>query len=279
MCAPAAPTPTDPVRAARAQGAENRQTAVTTSQLSNPNIYGPEGSRTVTYNGNIPTITNTLSPEQRDLYNQGVTQRGLLGSLGIQGAEGLRGVFGSPVDFSGASQVGTGEQTRDRVISAMMGRGNEQFRQREDDKNSEMIARGLRPGTEAYDREMQRIDEARNDYGTQVEATAGQEVGREFGMDSARRQQDITEILARREVPLNELIGLLSGSQVGGGGATNTASGGGFTGATVAPANIAGAYQQADANALDVWGNQVNSANQQQAAAASMIGSYITAAM
>ena len=95
-----------------------------------------------------------------------------------------------------------------------MSRANEGFAQTEEQKNSDLRAAGIAPGTEAYDREMQRIDEARNDYRLQAEGKAGAEVSRDFGMDSELRRQQIAEMLAGRQTPLNEITALMSGSQV-----------------------------------------------------------------
>ena len=280
MCAPAAPKPTDPVAAAQAQGIENRRTALYGSVLSNPNITGPEGSRTVTYNGNIPTITNTLSPEQQGLYDQNVALRGLMGGLSTDAANSLSGVVGQPLDTSGLPPGGSSSgETRQKVLDAMMGRYDTEAGQKTEQTQSDLVARGLAPGTEAYTREMDRIDRQRNDYRTQAEATAGQEASRDFAMDTTNRDKALQELLTSRSVPINELYGLLGlGTPGAGTGGAGSGSGaGGFTGSNVTPAPVAQGFANQDAQNIDIWGNQVAQANSQQGAAASIISAAITA--
>ena len=57
-----APAP-DYVGAAQATGASNLAAAVASGHINNPNVVNPYGSQTVTWNGNDPTLTQTLSPE------------------------------------------------------------------------------------------------------------------------------------------------------------------------------------------------------------------------
>ena len=60
--APAAPPTPDYAGAAQAQGAANVETARASAKLSNPNIYGPLGTQLVSYEGDIPTVRQTLTP-------------------------------------------------------------------------------------------------------------------------------------------------------------------------------------------------------------------------
>ena len=112
-----------------------------------------------------------------------------------------------------------------------MGRANEGFAQREDQTNSDLIARGLRPGTEAYAREMTRIDEARNDARQQAEIAGGNAADQAMRADMARRglavgeqaqtfgQQNslrgigTNEMVMGRQIPMSEYQTLLGASQ------------------------------------------------------------------
>lgn len=320
----------------------------------------------------VPTITTTLSPQEQAIYDQNTTTRGTLSQLGTQGAESLRGIVGKPLDVSGLPASPTtyrpgatptaldtrtlgnlpsaytpstnlpampkgSEALRNQVIEAMMARTNTDLGQRKEQLDSDMIARGLRPGTEAYARERDILERSRVDARSQAEAKAGEEVARAYGMDLSSRQegqqealansaqsfsqgmqrrgaqageqaqsfgqqgqvaqlqqgqqaqtyaqqsdarrQAITEALARRQVPLNEIIGLMSGSQVSSpfSGSNAAGSGGGFNSTSVAPPPIFGANQAANAYTTDVYNQQVGTANAQQGAAASIIGAAITA--
>jgi hypothetical protein len=162
-----------------------------------------------------PTITQKFSPEQQAIYEQQTRVKKLLGGLGEQGAQSLKGIVGKPLDFSGTPAMpGTAEDTRDKVINAMMSRVNEDTDVAKDRANSELIAAGIRPGSKAYDNNMRMIDRAYNDARNQAFLASGQEAQRDFALDSERRRQAITELLSQRQIPLNEITALMSGSQV-----------------------------------------------------------------
>ena len=164
---------------------------------------------------NQPTITQKFSPEQQAIYEQQTRVKQLLGGLGEQGARSLEGIVGRPLDFSGApSMPGTAEATREKVINAMMARVNEDTDVARENANSQLIAAGIRPGSKAYDNSMRAIDRAYNDARNQAFLAAGTEAQRDFSLDAERRRQAITELLSQRQIPLNEITALMSGSQV-----------------------------------------------------------------
>ena len=245
------PPAPDYVGAAQAQGAANIETARTQAQLNNPNVVSPYGTQTVSYgqvdqnafnqamedynfrlrrgdqnitmptqeqfrvNTDIPTVTQTFSPEQQALYDQQTRTQGQLGALGEQGANSLFGVVGQQLNLSGLPQApGSATDTRNQVIDAMMSRVNEDTGRQKDQLNSDLIAAGIRPGSKAYDDQMNLVNRGYNDARNQAYVSAGQEAQRDFGMDTQRRQQALSETLAQRQTPLNEITALLSGSQV-----------------------------------------------------------------
>lgn len=166
-------------------------------------------------NPNQATIRQQFSPEQQKIYDQQVKVKQLLGALGIQGSEALQGIVGRPLDFSGLPAMpGNAEGTRNKVIDAMMSRVNQDTDIAKDNTNSDLIAAGIRPGSKAYDNKMHMIDRSYNDARNQAFLASGQEASRDFGLDSERRRQAITEMLSQRQVPLNEITALMSGSQV-----------------------------------------------------------------
>jgi hypothetical protein len=165
--------------------------------------------------GNTPTITQTLSPEQQKLLDQQNTIKGLLGNLGIQGADALKGVVGKNLDLSGLSGMpGSADATRNKVYDAMMTRIGSDDARRRDDLNSNMVAAGHRLGSKAYDDQMHLQDRSYNDARQQAVLASGQEAQRDFGMDMQRRTQGLSELLTQRQTPLNEINALMSGSQV-----------------------------------------------------------------
>ena len=264
--------------AAGEQGQENLRAAGSQSRLNNPNFYGIGGSQTVTYGPDgTPTINQSLSPGQQGLYSQWLQNQGaagalagnMLGSGQVGGAfdtSGLPGM-GSALDPNGLpSMPGAYGDVRQKVIDAMMGRANEGFAQREDQTNSDLIARGIRPGTEAYAREMTRIDQAKNDARQQAEIAGGDaatqaiqsdlarrglaagEQGQQFGQQTTNRGMGMQELLAGRQVPMGELMALLNGSQF------QMPNLPGYQGNTqVAPAPLYGAATAESNYDVDVW--------------------------
>ncbi len=162
-----------------------------------------------------PTLIQKFSPEQQALYDQQNKIKQLLGGLGIQGAEALQGVVGRNLDLSGLpQQPGSYGDTRKSVIDAYMSRANEDYGKQTDNANSNMIAAGIHPGNKAYADQMQMIERSRNDARQQAEIAGGNAAQQAFGMDTSRRAQGLSELLAQRQTPLNEINALLSGSQV-----------------------------------------------------------------
>lgn len=218
MCAPSAPPAPDYAGAATAQGAANKEAAVASSRLNNPNVVNPYGTQTWQEGATAedrPTLTQTFSPEQQALYESSMQTKGLLGGLGTQGAEALQGVIGKNLDLSGAPAApGSAEQTRQSAYDAIMSRVNEDTTGQRDQRNSELIAAGIRPGTKAYDDAQNLISRQYNDARQQAILASGQEGQRDFTMDTQRRKDAIAEILAGRQTPLNEINALMSGSQV-----------------------------------------------------------------
>lgn len=258
------PPAPDYTGAAVAQGVANKESAIASSRLNNPNVVNPFGTQTWTEGATPdarPTLTQILSPEQQALLDQSNKSKGLLGGLGIQGATALQGVVGKNLDLSGAPAAPTSQGARADAYDAMMTRINEGTTASKDQKNSDLIAAGIRPGTKAYQDAMFGIDRGFNDARQQAMIASGAEGQRDFGMDTQSRKDAIAEILARRQTPLNEINALISGSQVSNpfavpGAAQNTG---------IQPAPLYNAANQTGQYQTDVW-------NQQQANSNGMMG-------
>src|SRR5918997_5306733 len=61
---------------------------------------------------------------------------------------------------------------------------------------------------------MQLLQRGLNDANTQAAVNSGALTTQAYQMDQDRRKQAITEQLAKRQIPLNEITALMSGSQV-----------------------------------------------------------------
>jgi len=253
------PPAPDYAGAATAQGAANLEAARATGRINNPNVNSIYGSQNVTWDGDTPTLTQTLSPEQQALYQKQVQAKGLLGDLSVSGANALKGIVGTGVDFAGMPGApGSAEETRTKAINALMGRVDEDTTKTRDQANSDLIAAGIRPGTKAYADRMALIDRGYNDARQQAFLAGGQEASRDFGIDTQRRKDAIAEYLTQRQTPLNEVNALQSGSQV-----SNPFAVPGYAqNAQAAPAPVFNAAMAQGSNAM----NQYNAEQAQQQA-------------
>lgn len=200
---------------------------------------------------NVGTVTQKLSPGEQAVYDKDLTARNNLGDLSITGSESLKDIIGQNIDFSGAPVVGDGSETREKVYQALMSRVNEDTTSQRDQANSELIARGIRPGTKAYDDAQNMISRQFNDARGVAETNAGNAAAQQFGMDTQARNAYIAELLSKRQTPLNEINALMSGAQVNNPFAGNI---GYQAGANAAPAPVmqgAGMTGQAGMNAAN----------------------------
>lgn len=109
MSKPDPPKPPDFQAQAQAQGAANLAGGAQTSVLSNPNIIGPTGTRTITGGPTVgfdrPTVTETLSPEQQAIFDaQNRISQGVL-DVGEAGLGRVGQTFAQPYDPSGLQNV------------------------------------------------------------------------------------------------------------------------------------------------------------------------------
>lgn len=145
--------------------------------------------------GGVPqfTQTTTFSPEQQAIFDQ--TQAAQSNLAGIAEAQSGRvsDVLSDPFQF-------TNQDAADWSYDLASTRILPQQQRNEDALRSQLINSGLRPGTQAWNSEMERLSMANTDQLNQL-ALQG-------------RSQAFGENLATRNQSLNELSALLSGSQV-----------------------------------------------------------------
>lgn len=183
------------------------------NQLNALNLVKPQLSKYA--DPNAATITQTLSPEQQKIYDQQVGNQQGLGSLATQGIGAAQGIIGSKLDYSGAPKApGDYSSLRNQVYDAMMARPNQDIAINRDNTNSNLVAAGIRPGSKAYDNAMNLVNRQQTDAQQQAIINAGNQTQQAYGMDMQSRQQGLAEQLAQRQVPLNEITALMSGSQV-----------------------------------------------------------------
>jgi len=288
---PAAPATPDYRGAAVEQGAANLEAARATARLSNPNTYTPYGTQLVSYDGDIPTIRQTLTPTAQKTLEaqQGVELS--LANLGAKGANTASGVLDKPFSFGGPNvqtsldlsgiakmPVNAGMTGQE----AIMKRLEPSLARQRTTTETNLINQGLRPGTEAYDNAIRSLGEQETDARTQavlqglnLDIGANQqgfgqqlEAGK-FG--NTAQQQALAEAIQLRQLPLNEITALMSGSQI------QNPQFGAYSGATVNAAPIfAGAQAQGQFDA-NTYNQQVAQANAQTAGMYSLGGAALGA--
>jgi hypothetical protein len=118
---PAAPAQPDPYKTAAAQTQGDIQSAIANATLGNIDTYTPLGSNVYTQTGTqtitdaqghpiqVPkySSTQTLSPQQQQLYDQQTALGSGLNNLAIQQTGKLTGLLGSPIDTSNVPALTT----------------------------------------------------------------------------------------------------------------------------------------------------------------------------
>jgi hypothetical protein len=195
------PDPPDTVGAAQAQGQANVEAARVQGRMSNPNIVTPFGGRTVKWSGDQPTITMNLSPEQLEIAKNFM-------SAGQAGSRNVREVFSTPFSTTPEDV----ERQRQEVSDALYQQGarylDPQYAQREEALRTRLANQGFQEGTEGYTEAMENLNRERT-------MSYGDLRDRAIAQGGAEQRALLAQQIALRQLPLNEVIGLLSGSQVG----------------------------------------------------------------
>lgn len=208
MCAPKAPEPPDPKETSAAATGTNVATAIANTMLGNVNQVTPDGTLTYGQTGSydwtdpftgtvhtVPTFTATqaLSDAQQQIKDQSdATSLNLAATANEQSAF-LKDYLGEPVDLNN-------EATEARLYELGAKRIDPRFERERDALETRLSNQGIVKGSEAYDREMERLAQSKTDAYNQL-ALQG-------------RAQATQEALTERNQPINEIIGLMSGAQV-----------------------------------------------------------------
>lgn len=132
----------------------------------------------------------------------------------------------------GVQGVGSvNDASRRRVEEAIMSRVDPYYSNLRDTTRNRLVSQGLEVGAPGYESEMKRLDQGYSDAIMQSVLAGGQEESRQVGLnsglqqqaynqasnnaqfDNAIRQQMLQEMLLQRQLPLNEMNALRSGSQ------------------------------------------------------------------
>lgn len=202
-----APTPPDPVATAAAQGSWNTFTAQQQQAMNMVGQNTPYGTLDYEQTGStwmtdpsgkkieVPNFTANvnLTPEQKAIFDK--TQAAQTNLAGIAQDQSARvgEILNDPFKFDNHDAENWAFDLASQRILPQQQRNEEALRTR-------LTNQGIRPGSAAWDTEMARLTNANSDQLNQLALTG--------------RQQGFSEALAQRNQPLNEIIGLMSGSQI-----------------------------------------------------------------
>lgn len=213
MCAPSPPAAPDFTGAATTQGSANTQSAIASALLNRGTQTTPYGTRTWTPQGtlNVPGIGDlpgfdlpnyssniSLTPQAQRIFDTQMSQSEQMAQLGNQSLGQTQTSLGRPLNISGVRDL------QDRAYGAMTSRLDPQWAQAGTSRETQLTNQGLRPGGEAYDNAMRVHNQGKNDAYQQAQLAA-----LSYG------PQLLQEEVALRQLPLNELNALRTGSQVG----------------------------------------------------------------
>jgi hypothetical protein len=287
--APAAPAAPDYTGAAIAQGTANIESARATAKLNNPNMYTPYGTQLVSYEGDVPTVRQTLTPTaQKSLEAQQNVDLSL-SNLAQKGTGIASNVLDKPFSFGGPdvqTSLDTSGIAKMPVNAGMT--GQEAIMQRLEPSlarqrvstETQLINQGLRPGTEAYNNAINLLGQQENDARTQA-VTQGLNLdiganaqGYNQALQSGQfantaQQQALAQAIQQRQMPLNEINALTSSSQI------ENPQFGAYAGSNVAPPPIAQATAQQGQFDQNTYNQQVASQNANTAGLYSLGGAGI----
>ncbi len=219
MNSPQAPQPPNAAQVARDQTTSNVQTGIAQATLGNTNQITPYGNLTYTETGGqnvggnwVPsyTATQTLSPEQQQIYNKttGLQSGALDTAKTVLGQ--VNNSVGTPLSFAGAPALPQDQtQLRNDAYNALTARSNTDLSRQEGAQQNLLANQGIAAGSEAYNRALDPINRARVDASNQATINAGNIAGQNLDQAQTLRNQYINELQTQRNQPLADYQALL----------------------------------------------------------------------
>lgn len=201
------PSAPDPAQTAAAQGQWNSFTAQQQQAMNMTNQNSPWGSLTYDQTGSqtiidpngraveVPryTANTTLTPQQQSIYDQTQAAELNLANIANEQSGRVGELLNNPFDYSNRDAENWAYDLASSRILPQQQKNEAALR-------TQLVNSGIRPGTAQWDSEMARLTNANTDQLNQLALTG--------------RQQGFNEQLAIRNQPLNEVIGLMSGTQI-----------------------------------------------------------------
>ena len=182
---------------------------------------GPAPNREDFYRGtesDVPryrAITE-LSPEEQAIFDLEQAGRLRFGQIADRQLGQIGGTLSDPftMDRFGAAPT-LNEETRQSVLADILARQQPQFDRTYDQIQTWLAGRGITdPNSPAYKDAVDEFYRAQNDFGLAAGQAALGQATQLYGVEQDARSRAIQEALMERQVPLNELAAMMSGSQV-----------------------------------------------------------------
>lgn len=258
MKTPSSPPPPDPKETAAAQSQMNRETAVTQYGLNATNQITPDGSLTYdnigSWGDGTPRFqaTTSLSAPNQAIYNTNKVTEQNIANIGRDQSARIGDLLGTPMKLGN-------EASEARLMDSGMKRLTPQFARDEESLRTRLANSGIRAGSRAWDTEMERFGQTKNDAVNQLLLTG--------------RGQANQELLTERNQPINEITALMAGSQVDNPQFQQTPS------PNVAGVDYTGLVSNNYNAAMDAWKTKVASNAQMMGGLFSALGSVASMGM
>jgi len=188
------------IDAARLATAANRVNQVTPYGSLNYSITGQDPYGNPTW-----TATQTLSPDQQQLYNYDIQASKGLGALSNKGLEYVSNMMDKPFDTSSLPK--TGINAGEDMSQSILRRLGPQLQMEKETFDQTMANKGIPVGSRAYENAARVFQQGQND-----KLTSAIIQGTQTGL--AANQQGFNQLAYQRNEPINTLNAVRSGAQV-----------------------------------------------------------------
>lgn len=227
---PSPPATPDPAAVAATQGAANLDTAIAQGILNRTNQITPTGTSTYKQIGTqdvagkqVPQFeqTVTLSPDQQAILDkQSALSKSLLevgqGELGQ-----VQSNLSQPIDLSNLPPAfdtanDPYKRVADSIYNQYTSRLDPQWQQDQQRLETQLTNQGFTRGSDAWNKAVDAFSRQKNDaYQTALNASvtgAGTEESRQAALSTGQRNAALSELLLKRNQPLNEIAALMGTS-------------------------------------------------------------------
>jgi hypothetical protein len=151
----------------------------------------------------------TLSPEQQQIYDQGVQLDTQTGQIALDQIPRMRNLLSQDVQTNDLpAWMQDDPDARNRATTAILSRLEPQFERDRAALEGRLISQGFTPGTEAYARAADELSRARTDARLQADAAGMAESRAGASFNNNTRGGMLTERLQLRAQPINEIAAL-----------------------------------------------------------------------